>query len=237
MQESSGQSPWFVTPLAQGRRPREYSSPKGPYHSRTTYIDPLGTSRTWEHAERPTRPRSSDIDAVGMVAILETETGRSHTNPGNTFRKAGREMLLICTATGPELLLQKQYRPPIDKVCIEVPAGLVDAGETAEQAAVRELREETGYVGVVSESSPVMFNDPGFCNTNLRMVHLAVDLSAAENQEPRPRLESGEFIECFSVPLKDLYAECKHLEGRGFAIDARVATLAEGMEIARRWKL
>jgi len=55
-------------------------------------------------------------------------------------------------------VLQKQYRPPIDKVVIEVPAGLVDAGETAEQAAVRELKEETGYVGVVSENSPVMFN-------------------------------------------------------------------------------
>jgi 8-oxo-dGTP pyrophosphatase MutT (NUDIX family) len=34
----------------------------------------------------------------------------------------------------------------------------VDAGETAEQAAVRELKEETGYVGVVSETSPIMFN-------------------------------------------------------------------------------
>jgi 8-oxo-dGTP pyrophosphatase MutT (NUDIX family) len=55
-------------------------------------------------------------------------------------------------------VLQKQYRPPLNKVVIEVPAGLVDAGETAEQAAVRELKEETGYVGVVSESSPVMFN-------------------------------------------------------------------------------
>ena len=61
--------------------------------------------------------------------------------------------------------MQKQYRPPVDKVCIEVPAGLVDAGETAEQAAVRELKEETGYVGVVSETSPIMFNGrSGICH-------------------------------------------------------------------------
>lgn len=59
---------------------------------------------------------------------------------------------------GPEIILQKQFRPPINKVCIEVPAGLVDEDETAEEAAVRELKEETGYVGVVSESTPVMFN-------------------------------------------------------------------------------
>lgn len=59
---------------------------------------------------------------------------------------------------GPEIVLQKQYRAPLDKIVIEVPAGLIDAGETAEEAAVRELKEETGYVGVASESSPVMFN-------------------------------------------------------------------------------
>lgn len=179
---------------------------------KTTYRDPLGTTRTWEYAERRTRPAGADCDGVGIVAIIEKESG-------------------------PEILLQKQYRPPIDKVVIEVPAGLLDAGETLEQAAVRELKEETGYVGVVTQSSPLMFNDPGFCNTNLKMIHVTIDMKNPENQNPKTDLEENEFIEVFTVPLKDLWEHCKRLEGEGYAIDARVGTLAEGIEIAQRWKL
>ena len=59
-------------------------------------------------------------------------------------------------------MLQKQFRPPINKVVIEVPAGLVDAGEGAAESAVRELKEETGYVGTVDKDGwgvgCVMFN-------------------------------------------------------------------------------
>jgi len=88
----------------------------------------LGLTRS-----RQTRPANCPIDGVGICTILNK-------------------------STGPELLLQKQYRPPIDQVVIEVPAGLIDAGETVEQCAVRELKEETGYVGVAVETSPVMFN-------------------------------------------------------------------------------
>ena len=80
-------------------------------------------------------------------------------------------------------------------------------------------------------------SDPGFCNTNLNMVHVTVDMSLPENQNLKPELEENEFIEVFSVPLTKLYAGCKRLEGEGYAIDARVGTLAEGIEVAQRWKL
>jgi len=69
------------------------------------------------------------------------------------------------------------------------------------------------------------------------MIHVTVDMSRPENKDLKPELEENEFIECFAVPLKHLYAECRRLEKEGYAIDARVGTLAEGIEIARRWKL
>jgi ADP-ribose pyrophosphatase len=69
------------------------------------------------------------------------------------------------------------------------------------------------------------------------MIHVTVDMSLPENQNPKPQLEDSEFIEVFTLPLRELYAGCKSLEKEGFAIDARVATLAEGIELARQWIL
>ena len=90
---------------------------------------------------------------------------------------------------------------------------------------------------MVSLQLTMSFADPGFCNTNLSMVHVRLDMSNPDNQNPRPELEENEFIESFSIPLKTLYAECKKLEAEGYAIDARVLTLAEGIEVARQFKL
>ncbi|KAF3940961.1 hypothetical protein ABW19_dt0206940 [Dactylella cylindrospora] len=182
-----------------------------------SYNDPNATPRTWESSERLTRPKDSESDGVGIIAVLQSPDSK------------------------PSILLQKQYRPPIDKICIEVPAGLIDAGETPEECAIRELQEETGYYGTLAkgddggEVSCLMFNDPGFCNTNLNFVHIKIDLTDPRNQNPVQNLEENEFIECFTVPLDELWETCRKLEQEGCGIDARVGTLAEGFRVAKMW--
>ena len=69
------------------------------------------------------------------------------------------------------------------------------------------------------------------------MVNVTIDPDHPENKNPKPQLEESEFIECFTVPLSGLHAECRKLESKGYAIDARVGTMAEGIELAKRWKL
>ncbi|KOS41370.1 hypothetical protein ACN38_g7756 [Penicillium nordicum] len=133
---------------------------------KTNYVDPNGVKRDWESAERQTRPTDSHVDGVNIVAFLNKKNGS-------------------------EILLEKQYRPPIDQVVIELPAGLIDAGETIEQTAVRELKEETGYIGVADKTTGIMYNDPGFCNANFNMVYIQVDMSLPENQNPKPDLEDN----------------------------------------------
>lgn len=168
-----------------------------------------------------TRPKNSVIDAVGVVAILHDPN----------------------SSKGPSMLLQKQFRPPVDKVTIEVPSGLIDEGEDPSTTAIRELKEETGYIATIPGDAKaaegfVMWNDPGFCNTNTKMVFVEVDMTDPRNQEGnlKPEMEEGEYIESFTVPLDNLWNELEKLEEAGYAIDARVGTLAQGMEVAKKWK-
>jgi ADP-ribose pyrophosphatase len=58
----------------------------------------------------------------------------------------GKDFVVIVAATRENrILLVRQYRPPVAAVTLELPAGHIEPGETPEQAARRELVEETGY--------------------------------------------------------------------------------------------
>ncbi|RMZ77916.1 hypothetical protein DV738_g4124, partial [Chaetothyriales sp. CBS 135597] len=138
------------------------------------YIDQTGKSRTWEVAVRKTTS-ASGVDAVAIGNIL-----LHPTKPAST-------------------IVVIQYRPPVGKYTIEWPAGLIDAGETAEQAAIREMKEETGYEGKVIDVGPVVSADPGLTSATLQLVMME---AAAM---PEQSLDDGEHIERVVVPLDQLY--------------------------------
>ena len=62
------------------------------------------------------------------------------------------------------IVLVRQYRYVIDQWIWELPAGSVDPGETAEQAAVRECHEEIGQVPTLVEKLGAYYPSPGYCD-------------------------------------------------------------------------
>ncbi len=93
------------------------------------------------------------------------------------------------------VLLVRQDRPAAGAHVLELPAGLVDPGESAEECAARELAEETGYSAAGVEPLTKFYSSPGFC-TELLHIFVATDLRAS----PTPRDEEEE-IELVRLPL------------------------------------
>jgi ADP-ribose pyrophosphatase len=175
---------------------------------RIEYVDQVGKPRTWEVATRKTRGKAG-VDAVAM---------------GN---------ILLHPSHPPSTLLVIQYRPPLDAYTIEWPAGLVDADETAEEAAVREFKEETGYDCRVLSVSPVQAADPGLSNANMQLVMVEVQLGE-DDEQPTQRLEDGEHIERVVVPLSEFYDRLMEYSRRErTVVAAKLFHFAAGMQFAQ----
>src|SRR5271154_7214869 len=84
-----------------------------------------------------------------------------------------------------EIVLVRQHRHAIGQDTWEVCAGGIDPGETPEQAAVRELREETGYRARTVRRLWSAYSAPGFCNELLHFFHT----DAYDTGEPEPDAE------------------------------------------------
>jgi ADP-ribose pyrophosphatase len=77
------------------------------------------------------------------------------------------------------LVLVRQYRHAVGTAVWEIPAGSVDEGENARDAALRELREETGYTAGRIELLASIYPTPGFCDEIVH-VFVAHNLRAGE---------------------------------------------------------
>ena len=94
--------------------------------------------------------------------------------------------------------LVRQFRAPLEKVTLEIPAGKLDRpGEDRLEAAKRELREETGFSAETWRHLTDMATTPGFC-TEVISIYLATGLAAGETD-----FDDDEFLNLIKMPLKE----------------------------------
>uniref|UniRef100_A0A3Q2PUP5 ADP-sugar pyrophosphatase n=1 Tax=Fundulus heteroclitus TaxID=8078 RepID=A0A3Q2PUP5_FUNHE len=169
----------------------------------TTYMDPAGNTRTWETVKRTTRRTNTEADGVGIIALLK------------------RTLHKDC------VVMVKQFRPPLGCNTLEFPAGLIDEGETAEAAALRELKEETGYKGEVVGVTPVTCLDPGLSNCTTQIVLVNINGDDMENIHPTQQLE---FVDVILLPLDEFQSKIDDLlRKEKIIVDSKVYIFAMGM--------
>lgn len=154
------------------------------------------TRGRWEYVGR-----TRGIRAAAIIAIDEDADGTRH------------------------VILVSQYRVPLGRFCLEIPAGLVgdddgSEGELAADAASRELEEETGYKAAKMEVLGEFYSSPGMvseCFTLLR----ASSLKRVSEGGGLP----GENITVHRVALSDLSDFVARWREAGHGVDVRIAML------------
>ena len=106
-----------------------------------------------------------------------------------------------------KVLAVQQFRFGVGKTTVEIPAGIMNPGETPEQAAIRELKEETGYTAANWKYLGWVETNPAFLN-NLCHHWLALDAV----QTSSPELDEGEEISVTALSLEEVRREID--EGR-----------------------
>ena len=96
------------------------------------------------------------------------------------------------------VLIVSQYRYPYNKVLRELPAGKLERGEDPREAAIRELKEETGAEAGDFRSLGELYPSPGYCGEIIRM-YLARDLRFGETH-----LDEDEFLNLERIPFGTL---------------------------------
>jgi len=136
-----------------------------------------------------------------------------------------RAAVILAVDSEGHVLLVEQYRVPLGRTCLELPAGLIGdddslAGEDPAAAAVRELEEETGYRAGRMEVIGDFWSSPGMVSESYTLLraHDLVKVGEGGGTE-------GENITVHRVPLAELPAFIAKRRQQGDAIDGKMLLL------------
>ena len=123
-------------------------------------------------------------------------------------------VMVVAELPDGRLVLERQFRYPVQSVMVEFPAGKFDPGEDSLVCAQRELLEETGYTARQWARAGVLHPVISY-STEFIDIWFARDLTAGQRQ-----LDAGEFLDVFSASADELLQWCR--DGR--ITDAKTLT-------------
>ena len=118
--------------------------------------------------------------------------------------EAGDWVNVIALTTDEQVVMLRQYRPGIDRVCLEIPGGMIDPGEDPLAAGLRELAEETGYAGGHAQLIGKVAPNPAIQNNALHTV-LVTGVTLTRPPHPDP----GEVLAVHTAPLAEVLGQIR----------------------------
>ncbi|MBM7604511.1 ADP-ribose pyrophosphatase [Metabacillus crassostreae] len=130
--------------------------------------------------------------------VEEVELPNGKTSTREIVKHPGAVAVLALT-NDHKIVMVEQYRKPLGRTIVEIPAGKLEKGEEPITTAKRELEEETGYTCEELEPLISFYTSPGFAD---ELVHLFI----AKNLEKltnKAELDEDEFVEVLEITLEE----------------------------------
>lgn len=134
----------------------------------------------------------------------------------------GGIVVMVAITPAGSVLIEKQFRPPLGRDVIELPAGLVDPGESMETAAKRELIEETGW-----SAKNLDFLAEGPISTGASTEVLRAFLCTGLEHVGKNGGDDNEIIEVIEVPLNNALEFLRNAQTKKILVDLKVYGLIE----------
>ena len=171
--------------------------------------------KDYEYIERTTKANKFGLDGVSIIAIVKSKSTSSR-----------------------KIIIEANFRPPVNKYILELPGGLVEADAGIEDA-LRELKEETGFVGKPFKNGaeqltfPALYFDPWKSTEKGRFVMIEVDADDEINKNPKQHLDETEEIIVHLMDLDNNFL--KNLEElsekHGYGIDTQLYCFGLGLSM------
>ncbi len=153
--------------------------------------------------------KTLDTEEIYDGVIVKLRRDKVTVKNGTSYREivehSGGAVIAAFTGEG-KIILVRQFRKPVERAVLEVPAGKIDPGEDPKTAAIRELEEETGYRAVDMDLMTCMYPSVGFTDEKLYIYYA----DKLEKGEPHP--DENEVLDILEMNFDELYKDV--IEGK-----------------------